>query len=285
MNIEQLLPQMTDTGVEDKTLEIVLNSLFSGAIDVRKLVLPTDKKVEGKSDPNINETRVKYEVLIFKATIKKLEEISEERLNRFGIDKTTLLKLKSLNDEQIKNYISKSIIPNNDKTLTSSIALIHGMSRLTDMYGSQKDNVFETKEQVTKYRNSGKRPEKYTKRIYMNIPRNSVGLEFLTLFKLKCIEKGIPSKMKGMGSSGYEEGDLDTTIIYSNDHYLLEHISILESMIQDRPDLFNKMGTPVISGGRVKSNDGNCYYTLSSGLLSDTTSNTYYDKLYKCFST
>ena len=84
-----------------------------------------------------------------------------------------------------------------------------------------------------------------------------------------------------MGSSGYEEGDLDTTIIYSNDHYLLEHISILESMIQDRPDLFNKMGTPVISGGRVKSNDGNCYYTLSSGLLSDTTSNIYYDKLYK----
>ena len=84
MNVEQLLSEMTDTGIEDNTLEAVLNSLFTGYIDVRKLVLLTDKKVEGKSDPAINDTRVKYEVLIFKATIKKLEEISEERLNRFG---------------------------------------------------------------------------------------------------------------------------------------------------------------------------------------------------------
>ena len=87
--------------------------------------------------------------------------------------------------------------------------------------------------------------------------------------------------MKGMGSSGYDDGDLDTTIIYSNDYYLLEHVNILESLIKERQDLFENFGTPVISGARVISNDGVCYYTISSGLLNDDTSNGYYNDLYK----
>lgn len=281
MNIETLVARMSDTGIENNTLLSILNIFFeTGTINVRRLSLPNDKKVKNSEILNRVDI-INKENFIFKSIINKLDEISIDRLNDFGIDNTIILKLKSLTDEQIKLYIDKQIIPNNDRSILNVLVLIHGMSRINDTYGSQKKSIFETKPQESKYKKRVKNPEQYTKRIYLNIPLNKVGIEFLTLFKVKCIEKGIPSKMKGMGSSGYDEGDLDTTIIYSNDFYILDHVDILESLVKERPDLFKNFGTPVISGARVKSNDGECYYTISSGLLNDTTPNSYYNDLYK----
>ena len=58
-------------------------------------------------------------------------------------------------------------------------------------------------------------------------------------------------------------------------------IIFIESIIKERPDLVSKFGSPVISGGRMISSDGNNYYTISSGLLGGGTSNDYYDAIYK----
>ena len=47
MNIESLVTQMSDTGIENDTLLSVLNSFFeTGTINVRRLCLSTDKKVK-----------------------------------------------------------------------------------------------------------------------------------------------------------------------------------------------------------------------------------------------
>jgi len=280
MNIESLLTRMSDTGLENETLLSVMNSLLeNGTINVRRLCLSTDRKVKSNGELLNKDIIISNEVIIFKSIVNKLEELDVERLNSFGINNIIIAKLKSLTDEQIKSY--KNFIPINDKSLSKSINLIHHMSKIDDMFGSITQDLFEKHVQNTHFINMPERTVQYTKRIYLNIPLNKIGIEFLTLFKLKCIEKGIPSKMKGLGSSGFDEGDLDTTIIYSNDYYLLDHINILESLIKERPDLFENFGTPVLSGARVKSNNGECYYTISSGILNDNTSNGYYDDLYK----
>ena len=283
MTKEELISRMEDTGIQRETLSVVLNTLLStSTINVRRLSLPIDKKTHNVSQIDSKDSYlISSQVLIFKTLIRKISKMDISSFTKYGINDEVLLKLLSLTDEEIIKWFKGNIIPNNDRSYIDIMIMLGHMSSIIDMYGSQRVDIFEEKKQETKYKNRSKNPEQYTKRIYLNLPLNKTAVEFLTLFKIKCIEKGIPSKMKGMGSSGHEEGDLDTTIIYSNDYYLLDHINIIESIIKERRDLTKDFGTPVISGARVKSENDECYYTVSSGLLSDTTSNNYYDKLYK----
>lgn len=283
MNREELITRMNDTGIQSETLGLVLKTLLSTSnINVRKLVLPIDRIVPNVSKIDEKDTSLlSQEVLIFKSIIRKINQLGIEKFKKYGLDNYIYAKLVSLTDEEIFEWLKSNIIPKGDRSIVDVMINITHMSSLADMYGSQRIDMFEEKEQETPYRHKNKLPEKYTKRIYLNLPLNNIAVEFLTLYKIKCIEKAIPSKMKGMGSSGHDAGDLDTTILYSNDYYLMDHISILEEIIKERPDLVNNFGSPVISGARVSSSNGECYYTVSSGLLADETSNTYYDKLYK----
>ena len=64
---------MVDTGIQDETLDVVLNTLLStGTINVRTLSLPKDKKVLNTLKINEKDScLISHEVLIFKAIIKK----------------------------------------------------------------------------------------------------------------------------------------------------------------------------------------------------------------------
>ena len=280
---EELALRMNDTGLHSETLDCVLKTLLNTSnINVRRLTLPTDRIIYNSykisaTDDNL----ISHEVIIFKTIVKKINQLGLEKFKKYGLNNDNYVKLASLTDEEIFEWLKKSTIPKGDRSIVDILIKITSMCLVADMYGSKRIDLFEEKEQETPYRHKNKLPEKYTKRIYLNLPLNNVAVEFLTLYKIKCIEKGIPSKMKGMGSSGYDDGDLDTTILYSNDYYLMDHVNILEEIIKERPDLINNFGSPVISGARVMSENGDCYYTVSSGLLADETSNTYYDKLYK----
>ena len=287
MTREELLSRTSDTGIQDETLSIVLESLIkNGKVNVRSLSLPSDKKAYSATkidefDPII----IAKEVIIFKRIVEKLSTLDIEKFSKYNIDNFKLSKLLRLKTQDISEYIVNGTIPNGDLSISDVLKIIKDMSLIALPFGSQVIDIFEESKQDTKYKNKNtdrkKECEHYTKRIYLNIPLNKLAVDFLTTYKLKCIQKGIPSKMKGMGSSGYEPGNLDTTILYSNDYYLMDHINIIEEIIKEKPDLVCTFGTPVISGGRVTSEDGNCYYTLSSGLLNDSPSNTYYSKLYK----
>lgn len=276
MNIDLLLSRIKDTGIETNTLISVMNQMLNyGYVDVRHLSLEGDKKVNYSDGYNDNEFLIKSEIIIYKKIIKTLKsQINNEvYLSKLGITKEQILNLLRLSDEDIKDFCtSKPPTPN---TLEF---IILKMAKLNDYSGSHQIDLFEEKKQ-TSVRN--KTQVDYTKRIYLNMPLNKIGTEFLTLFKLKCIENGVPSKMKGFGASAGYTGELDTTIIYSNDYYLLKHIEILEEIIKTRPDLISKFGTPVISGARFTSSDNNCYYTISAGLYPNGTSNDFYDGLYK----
>lgn len=287
MNIEGLSYKLEDTGIKDNTLAIVLSNLLTnGTVDVRKLKLPNDKDVNYENNFYLdNNLLISNQILIYRTIINKIEKngINNSILENLKIPSLTqdiINELKNISNDQLNKLYSSqgNTYKFSNKAIEALFYYIFNMSRLNDMYGSHQVDIFETKIQKTI---TDKKIEDYTKRIYLNIPLNKTGIEFLTLFKLKCIKKGLPSKMKGMGSSGFDVGELDTTIIYSNDFYLIHHIQILEEIILERPDLVGNFGTPVISGARSKSNDGNCYYTISSGLLANLTSNGYYDKLYK----
>jgi len=237
MNIEKISYKLEDTGIKDNTLAIVLSNLLTnGTIDVRKLKLPTDKDVNYENNFYLdNNLLISNQILIYRAIINKIEKngINNsilENLKIPSLTQDTINELKNISNEQLNKLYSSqgNMYKFSNKSIETLFYYIFNMSRLNDMYGSHQVDIFETKIQKTI---TDKKIEDYTKRIYLNIPLNKTGIEFLTLFKLKCIEKGLPSKMKGMGSSGFDVGELDTTIIYSNDFYLINHIQILEEII------------------------------------------------------
>ncbi len=282
MNKEEFYKRLIDIGLDEDTLNIILNKMLNNEeFNSRTFSLPDDKKVlKVKPLENNDNSITLHNILLFKTLVRNMIDSGYERFQKFGIDKELFLKIKSLSSDELIDYFKNSKVPRNDRSLVTALPYIKRMSLINDVTGSHSVDFFEDKSQETKFKKDD-RTVNYTKRIYLNLPLNKIAVEFLTLYKLRCFEKGIPSKMKGMGSDGYEEGHLDTTILYSNDYYLLDHINILESIIKERPDLVNNFGSPVISGARFKSNNGECYYTISSGLLNDNTSNSYYDRLYK----
>ncbi len=255
MEFEELMSRVEDTGLREETLIEILNRISNDSFDIRKLYLPSDRKV-----------------YYFKDDRKSLSAVDREKYQRQIFEKIA---------ESIKNNtshdpsIDEIKFDNNLSGKSDLFFTIYFMSKIDDFGGSKRKDIFEKVEQKTS------ETCRYTKRIYLNIPINEIGAKFLTLFKMKCIEKGIPSKMKGFGSSASYTEEMDTTIIYSNDYYFIQHISILEEIVKEYPDIVSTFGSPVVSGGRVKSNDGNCYYTIDSGLLNGNTPNDFYERLYK----
>lgn len=108
----------------------------------------------------------------------------------------------------------------------------------------------------------------YNKRIYLNTNRNMYTVDFLVKYIKKCIDKRIPFNMKGFGSLANRASEMDGTILYSNNEYLNEHIDVIEEIIRENPELMKKMGTPIYTGAMIKNTDGNCYYTITSGIPS-----------------
>lgn len=106
----------------------------------------------------------------------------------------------------------------------------------------------------------------YNKRIYMNTKPNMYTSEFLVKYIKKCIDRRIPFDMKGFGSLGHIISELDGTILYSNNEYFNEHIDVIEEIIRENPELMKKMGTPICTGAMIQNFDGNCYYTITSGM-------------------
>ena len=104
----------------------------------------------------------------------------------------------------------------------------------------------------------------YSKRIYMNLPKNhNVAYRFGELFIKKCIDRRIPFDMKLFGALG--SGLLDNTILYSKNAYFKDHIEIIEEIMKEHPEYKQYMGSPIYTAGRVKDRDGECYYALSNG--------------------
>lgn len=106
----------------------------------------------------------------------------------------------------------------------------------------------------------------YNKRIYLNTKQNMYTVDFLVKYIKKCIDRRIPFDMKGFGSFGHSISELDGTILYSNNEYFNEHIDVIEEIIRENPELMKKMGTPIYTGAMIKNFDGNCYYTITSGM-------------------
>lgn len=108
----------------------------------------------------------------------------------------------------------------------------------------------------------------YMFRIYLNPPkRNKANLKFILEYIKKCIDKRIPFDMKAAGTGG-TKNNLDGTILYSNSKYLDRHIDAIEEVIAENPDIMEKFGTPICTGGMVKSKDNpsKVYYTISAGI-------------------
>ena len=77
----------------------------------------------------------------------------------------------------------------------------------------------------------------YSKRIYMNLPRNSqVTYEFGLQYVIKCINRKIPFDMKLFGALAHGDNDLDGTIFYSKNKYFNEHIEVLNEILEEHPE-------------------------------------------------
>ena len=289
MTIEEFKMNIHDTGLETKTLEDVLTCFIidDTYYNPRERQLKSDKKVNYGDIRLDRNYLVSQEIIIFKKIIQKLCEkhfetvIIDDLSLKAVVTEVKIKALMRLDDDSLKKAFDRSDISIWKKFINMGIDdamhVICQMAILDDYAGSRTHDLFEKHHQKIE---TSKISVPYTKRIYLNIPLNNLGVDFLTLFKLKCIEKGIPSMMKGFGSSPDEKDKLDTTIIYSNDFYLMDHISILEEIIQSRKDMVSNFGTPVVSGGRVISSDGNCYYNVAAGLLANHTGNDFYGKIF-----
>jgi len=109
--------------------------------------------------------------------------------------------------------------------------------------------------------------EKYSKRIYLNTPRNNIDTyNFLSLYIKKCIDKRIPFDMKAFGSEEHETDQLDGTVLYSNNNFFEKHLEIIQSIIKENPEIMSSFGTPIYTGGSVLEADGNCYYAVTAGI-------------------
>ena len=273
MTLKELKSKLNDVALNNNTIsQIIKEFLTNGSVDVYTFSLMSDKK-SNNFTPSYKDNGhlLSNKVVLFKTIIKKMSSMDIERFKEYGFNNDILNKLLKLNDMQII-AIFKGKVPKEFSWLSPAINTIVDMSLIDDYSGGTKADVFEEKimESVR-----GSYKVKYNKKIYLNIPYNKYGIEFLTIFKLKCIEKGLPSKMKGV-----TENKSGSTIIYTNDYYLLDQLNILEDLIESRKDLSSKFGYPVMSGARVKAKDEKTYYTVSSGLICEKTPPAFYNALF-----
>ena len=106
----------------------------------------------------------------------------------------------------------------------------------------------------------------YSKRIYMNLPRNSsITYDFGLQYVMKCIDRKIPFDMKLFGAFGHGDNNLDGTIFYSKNKYFNDHIAILNEILEEHPEYKQYFGTPIYTAGHVIDSDGNCYIAISHG--------------------
>lgn len=120
-----------------------------------------------------------------------------------------------------------------------------------------------------------------TKRVYLNSPNSIQRYKFLYLFIKECIKQRIPFDMKGSGTYSSASENKDRTILYSDEKNFLKHISIVDSIMKENPDIEVAFGSPIISGGRVKNKRGESKYAITScaplGQDKATTHNSYFD--------
>ena len=72
--------------------------------------------------------------------------------------------------------------------------------------------------------------------------------------------------MKGMGSFGHNEKDLDGMILYSNNYYFDRHLEVLEKVIEENPSIMETFGTPICTGAMVKNENERFLYTIAAGI-------------------
>lgn len=106
----------------------------------------------------------------------------------------------------------------------------------------------------------------YSKRIYMNLPRNSqITYEFGLQYVMKCINRKIPFNMKLFGAFIHGDNDLDGTIFYTKNKYFNDHIAILNEILEEHPEYKMYLGTPIYTAGHIVDSDGSCYMAISHG--------------------
>ena len=81
-------------------------------------------------------------------------------------------------------------------------------------------------------------------RMYINLPNNRDSLRFWETFQRKCIERGVPYKMK----INTDEDTLDRTIIYAKKEDVDDVLNILDEIEREMPEVISQFGKPISTG-------------------------------------
>jgi len=234
----------------------------------------TDKTALDEESVDYSEI-LAYRIDLVKEYIKAMceDKYREKLLGQDGnkISKEVLEKLKDLSDEQLIDIC----LNGNQSILGASIIL--------DIYNKQTD--FDNEHNgLGSYLVDGLESGGIvagTKRIYLNSPNSIQRYKFLYLFIKECIKQRIPFDMKGSGTYSSASENKDRTILYSDEENFLKHISIVDLIMKENPDIEASFGSPIISGGRVKNEQGESKYAITScaplGQDKPTTHNSYFD--------
>lgn len=233
----------------------------------------TDKKA-GDTETIDHSEIIAYRIDLIKEYLNAMyiDKCNGKLLGQNGeeISKDTLARLKLLTDEQLIDIC----LNGNQSILGSSVIL--------DIYNNQTDFDNEHNGRGS-YLIDGLESGGIvagTKRIYLNSPNSIERYKFLYLFIKECIRQRIPFDMKGSGTY-IDSENKDRTILYSDEENFLKHISIVDIIMKENPDIEASFGSPIISGGRVKNERGESKYAITScaplGQDKATTHNSYFD--------
>ena len=242
-------------------------------------------KIEGYLEPqndeeNINQDAVeslKYEIIRHIAQAL-LENVPQDDRAKVALPVSDYIDgWDMLDNVKVGNLMSISKMTNDkieellksDNTTNSSINFIKNVYQNCCDFENEHNGVnppYNVEKTSREEKNSDPFGYGYNKRIYLNPPyKNMSTYIFLTEYIKKCIDERIPFDMKGKGSLSHSEDELDGMVLYSNNTYFDKHLTILEEIINENPDLIDTFGTPICTGGMVTGKDGICHYTIASG--------------------
>ena len=272
--------QIADPSLEyysDYLLESCLKGKGNNVSHSRELILPgTRFPKETNTFSSLKEKEEMGELYVIKA-IKYFAETYLKKLGTRDINKPlkqffpeifnetlTGKDLKYINDrsaeELLKLYKDRKIPSESIVYLGfgNDMGSEHFNSNMFYYYGSDLEEG-ETPYGYPNYR--------YTKRIYMNLPKTSpMTFNLALVFVQKCIDRAIPFDMKLFGSFTSDENKLDGTIFYSRNKYFAQHIEILEEILLEYPVFKQYIGSPIAAAGQVIDPvDNNVYFGVSHG--------------------
>lgn len=276
IDINELLRNLSNPLDNEELIKSLLNQRYNnGYFEIRDITLKHDSIIPSVSNYDFDLLHAELTYKLYRIFLEKynnyaFDDLKEEYLNMLSETDITRLEELSLDEiyeiiKLIKNresihYISKKHkITNNlytfiEKTIneTTDIRIEH--------IGIRNNTLFNTDD------------SQYTLKIYLNGPEEETH-KLLNEYIIKCIEENINYDMKSFGDN---RDSKERTILYANVNDITKKISILDSILEENPDLKKTFGLPIHSSGRI--NDS-VYGISHSGVIKDdlTCVNSYND--------